>query len=78
MPDINSAIEDYLASMPDDDWTALCARVRPPAADPKQEAVDALRRRVRGANVTELDAKSVEASKKALNKIFGGKATNDD
>lgn len=30
MPDINSAIEDYLASLPDEDWQALSARVRPP------------------------------------------------
>lgn len=32
MPDMNHALEDYLASLPDEDWQALCARVRPPEA----------------------------------------------
>ncbi len=30
MPDMSHALEDYLASLPDEDWRALCARVRPP------------------------------------------------
>lgn len=30
MPDLQAAIEDYLAALPDEDWRALTARVRPP------------------------------------------------
>ena len=33
MPDLHDAIEDYLASLPDADWQALAARVRPPAEE---------------------------------------------
>jgi hypothetical protein len=37
MPDLNAAFEDYLASMAEADWQALCARVRPPADNPADE-----------------------------------------
>jgi hypothetical protein len=30
VPDFTNALEDYLASLPDEDWQALSARVRPP------------------------------------------------
>jgi hypothetical protein len=38
MPDLQAAIEDFLAGLPDEDWRALCARVRPPT-EPIQSAV---------------------------------------
>jgi hypothetical protein len=34
---MNSALEDYLASLPEEDWQALSARVRPPADNPADE-----------------------------------------
>jgi hypothetical protein len=37
MPDFSAAIEDYLASMPEADWQALCARVRPPDDNPDEQ-----------------------------------------
>ena len=40
VPDLTSAIEDYLASLSDEDWQALAARVRPPqtaSSDPVGE-----------------------------------------
>ncbi len=30
---IESAVERYLSALPESDWQALCARVRPPGAD---------------------------------------------
>jgi hypothetical protein len=31
MPDLQAAVEEWIARLPDEDWNALCARVRPPA-----------------------------------------------
>jgi hypothetical protein len=30
MGDLKAALEDYLAGLPQEEWRALCARVRPP------------------------------------------------
>lgn len=30
MGDLKAALEDYLAQLPQEEWWALCARVRPP------------------------------------------------
>jgi hypothetical protein len=30
MADLQAAVEDYLAALPDGEWRALCLRVRPP------------------------------------------------
>jgi hypothetical protein len=38
VPDFTNALEDYLASLPDEDWQALSARVRPPADNPAGES----------------------------------------
>jgi hypothetical protein len=43
VPDFTNALEDYLASLPDEDWQALSARVRPPQtgpSDPKNENIN--------------------------------------
>jgi hypothetical protein len=31
MGDLKAALEDYLAQLPQDEWRALCARVREPS-----------------------------------------------
>jgi hypothetical protein len=31
MPDLQSAVEEFLAGLPPDEWRALCARVREPS-----------------------------------------------
>ena len=36
MADVQAAIEEYLAGLPDEDWQALCARVRPPDESPRE------------------------------------------
>lgn len=59
MPDINTAMEDYLAALPDDDWRALCARVRPPDEPPKSP---------RPALMTHREAEASIASKHAARK----------
>lgn len=28
--DLQAAVEEWIARLPDEDWSALCARVRPP------------------------------------------------
>jgi hypothetical protein len=38
MPNLQAVLEDYLAGLPDDDWDALTARVRPPT-EPVESAV---------------------------------------
>ena len=38
MPDFTNALEDYLAALPEDDWQALTARVRPPSAEEELSA----------------------------------------
>ena len=38
VPDFTNALEDYLASLADEDWQALSARVRPPAAEEETPA----------------------------------------
>ncbi len=44
---LDPVTEQHLADMPDDDWRALVARVRPPD-DPKAVAAKALAHHVRG------------------------------
>ena len=67
-------IRQRVAEMSNDEFDQLIAETRPPRLDPKEAAAAALRRKVRGANVNEIDATTADDAREEIARIFGWKA----
>lgn len=69
----DAALEQRVAELSDEQFDALVARTRPPRLDAKEAAALALRRKVRGTNVTDDDGTKAAAAKQRLDEIFNRK-----